>query len=71
LAYDKPTKTWTTTLSDIKNNHTHRCVFLVDGKPSYDASCDGLVAPDDPDETKWQIETPKGPRVMLLFSQTK
>jgi hypothetical protein len=66
-----PTKTWTATLNDIRNNHTHRYVFLVDGKPSYDSTCDGLVVPDDLEEPKWQIETPRGPRVVLLFSQTK
>jgi hypothetical protein len=71
LAYDKPTKTWTATVSDIKNNHTHRYVYVVDGKPCYDSTCDGLAVPDDPVETEWQIQTPRGPRVMLMFSQTK
>ncbi len=71
LAYDKPTKTWTTTLSNIQGNHTHRYVILVDGKPSYDKTCDGLTAPQSPQEERYQIDTPRGPRVMLMFSQTK
>jgi len=71
LSYDPPSKTWQVALNNIKGNRTHRYVILVDGKPSYDKTCDGLVAPQTPDEAKWQIETPRGPRIMLLFSQTK
>jgi hypothetical protein len=71
LAYDNATKTWQGTLNSIQSNHTHRYVMLVDGKPSYDKTCDGLAIPQSPAESQWQIETPKGPRVMLLFSQTK
>ena len=71
LSYDSPTRTWHIALNNIEGNRTHRYVILVDGKPSYDKNCDGLVAPDGPDEPKWQIATQKGPRVMLLFAQTK
>jgi hypothetical protein len=71
LSYDSPTRTWHIALNNIEGNRTHRYVILVDGKPCYDKNCDGLVAPDGPDEPKWQIATQKGPRVMLLFAQTK
>ena len=71
LAYDQPTRTWTVTLNHLQSNHTHRYVVLVDGTPTYDKTCDGLTAPEGPQEAKWQIATPRGPRVMLLFSQTK
>jgi hypothetical protein len=71
LSYDPPTRTWQIILNGIQGNRTHRYVILVDGKPTYDQMCDGLAAPQSPDEAKWQIATPKGPRVMLLFSQTK
>ena len=71
LAYDSPTKTWLTTLNNIQGNHTHHYVVLVDGKPCYDKTCDGLVVPEGPEEEKWQIATPRGPRVMLMFGQTK
>jgi hypothetical protein len=71
LSYDLPTRTWQIALNNIEGNRTHRYVILVDGKPSYDKSCDGLAAPQTPDEAKWQIATPKGPRIMLLFGQTK
>ncbi len=69
LAYNKPTRTWETALS-LKNNHTHRYVFLIDGTPAYDETCDGLTAPQSPTEAKWQIPTAHGPRVMLLFART-
>jgi hypothetical protein len=71
LSYDRPSRTWQITLNGIEGNRTHRYAILVDGKPSYDKTCDGLAAPQTPDEVKWQIDTPKGPRVMLLFAQTK
>jgi hypothetical protein len=71
LSYDRPTKCWHLILRDIVGNRTHRYVLLIDGNPTYDETCDGLVTPQDPQEERWQIETPKGPRVMLLFSQTK
>ena len=71
LSYDPPSKTWQLIQRDIPGNHTHRYVILVDGKPTYDKTCDGLTAPQSLEEARWQLETPKGPRVMLLFSQTK
>ena len=71
LSYDPPSKTWQLILNDVESNRTHRYVILVDGKPSYDKTCDGLAAPQTDDDAKWQIATPKGPRIMLLFSQTK
>jgi len=71
LSYDAPTKTWQLVQREIPGNHTHRYVMLVDGKPSFDKTCDGLAVPLGPEEERWQIETPKGPRVMLMFAQTK
>ena len=71
MVYEPITRTWQATLHNIRSNQTHRYVLLVNGKPSYDQTCDGLAVPEGPDETKWQITTPRGPRVMLLFSQTK
>ena len=71
LSYYPPSRTWQILLNNVEGNRTHRYVILVDGKPSYDQTCDGLTAPKNPDEAKWQIATPKGPRVMLLFGQAK
>ena len=71
LTFDPPTRTWQLILNNIEGNRTHRYVILVDGKSSHDKISDGLVAPQTPDEAKWAIPTPRGFRVMLLFSQTK
>ena len=71
LSFDRPSRTWQIIMENVGGNRTHRYVILVDGKPSYDKTCDGLATPQTPDETEWQITTPKGPRVMLLFGQTK
>jgi len=71
LSFDPPSRTWQIIMENVEGNRTHRYVILVDGKPSYDKACDGLAAPQTPDEAKWQIATPKGPRIMLLFGQTK
>jgi hypothetical protein len=71
LSYDPPSRTWQIILNGVEGNRTHRYVMLVDGKPTYDKTCDGLTAPQTPEEAKWQISTPKGSRVMLLFAQTK
>jgi hypothetical protein len=71
LSYDPPSRTWQVILNNVEGNRTHHYVILVDGKPSFDKTCDGLTPPQSPEEAKWQITTSKGPRVMLLFGQTK
>ena len=71
MAFDKPTQTWHVTMRDVGSNRTHHYVLLVDGKPTFDKTCDGLSAPHGPHEERWQIETHKGPRVMMLFGQAK
>jgi len=71
LAYDNVMRTWTATLRDIQGNHTHRYVMFVNGVPSYDKTCDGLAVPQGPDEERCQIATARGPRVMLMFAQTR
>jgi hypothetical protein len=63
--------TWQVMLHDIRNNHTHRYMILVDGKPVYDRYNDGLAPPQGPEEEQYQIMTDKGPRVFMLSAQTK
>jgi len=46
-------------------------MLLVDGQPTYDKTCDGLAVPRGFDEEQFQFPTEKGPRVMMLFAQTK
>ena len=65
------TGTWQITVPDIQSNRTHHYMLLVDGHPASDKNCDGLAAPDGPQEAQYQLTTPRGPRVLMLFAQTK
>jgi hypothetical protein len=71
LIYDRARDTWQVTLHDIRNNRTHHYMILVDGKPAYDKYNDGLAFPQGSEEEQYQIMTDKGPRVFMLFAQTK
>ena len=62
---------WHVIFNDIPNNRTHHYMILVDGKPAYDKYNDGLALPQKPEEKRYQIMTDKGPRVFMLFAQTK
>lgn len=62
---------WQITLNEIPSHRTHRYVILVDGKPVADDNNDGYVAPEGPLERKYQLMTDKGPRLLMLFAQTK
>jgi hypothetical protein len=46
-------------------------MLLVNGEPAYDKTCDGLAVPHGPEEERYQFMTDKGPRVFMLFAQTK
>lgn len=71
LVRDSVLDAWHVTLHHLQGNRTHHYVLLVDGKPTFDKTCDGLAVPRGPDEERFQIPTDKGPRVMMLFAQTK
>ena len=71
LKYDRTNGIWQLTLHDIPGNRTHNYMLLVNGKPAKDKNCDGLAIPHTPEEKQFQLETPRGPRVFMLFSQTK
>lgn len=62
---------WHVTLHRLQGNRTHHYMLLLDGKPTYDKTCDGLAVPHGLDEERYQIMTERGPRVMMLFAQTK
>jgi hypothetical protein len=62
---------WHVTIHHIPGGKTHHYMYLVDGKPTYDKNCDGLAAPSGPQEEKFALSTPRGPRVFMLFAQTK
>ena len=71
MVRDAITNTWQLTLHGIPGNRTHRYMLLVDGEPIQDRNADGLVVPESFDEQQFQLMTPRGPRVFLLFAQTK
>lgn len=62
---------WHLTVHHIVGNRTHHYMLLVDGKPVHDKMCDGLAVPHGPQEEQFQLMTEKGPRVLMLFAQTK
>jgi hypothetical protein len=71
LTRDGAHDAWQIMLENIRNYHTHRYMILVDGQPAYDKYNDGLAFPQGPEEEQYQIMTDKGPRVFMLFAQTK
>lgn len=71
LTRDSVLDAWHVTLHHIVGNKTHHYMLLVDGKPTYDKNCDGVVAPHSPEEERFQLVTERGPRVHMLFAQTK
>lgn len=71
LARDRITGAWQLALDGISGNRTHRYMLLVDGVPAADKSCDGLAVPEGFGEQQYQLMTARGPRVFLLFAQTK
>ena len=62
---------WHVTMHHIPGNRTHHYMLLVDGKPTFDKTCDGLAVPHGHQEETFQLQTDRGPRVLMLFAQTK
>ncbi len=62
---------WHVTLHHIPGNRTHHYMLLVDGKPVHDKTSDGLAVPHGSQEEYYAIMTEKGPRVFMLFAQTR
>jgi hypothetical protein len=71
LIRDDAQHAWHVTLHDLPVNRTHHYMLLVDGKPVYDEHCDGLVPPGNAREAQYALKTERGPRVLMLFAQTK
>jgi len=71
LERDRGLDAWHVRLDNLQGNRTHHYMLLLDGKPAYDHTCDGLAVPHGPHEEKFQLMTEKGPRVFMLFAQTK
>lgn len=62
---------WHATIHHIPGNKTHHYMILVDGQPVQDKHCDGLAIPHGPQEEQFAIQTARGPRLFMLFGQTK
>jgi hypothetical protein len=71
LTHDAVQNAWTITIDGIAGKKTHHYMLLIDGKPVFDPACDGFACPQGFDEEQFALETEKGPRVLMLFSQTK
>ena len=71
LARDSVLDAWHVTLHHLQGNRTHHYMLLIDGKPTYDKTCDGLAVPHGVEEERFAYPTEKGPRVFMLFAQTK
>lgn len=71
LERDPSGRVWQLTLNNLPGNCTHRYMLLVDGQPAKDANADGLAIPETEQEKAWALTTPRGPRLFMLFSQTK
>jgi len=62
---------WHVMLENIPGNRTHHYMLLADGKPVSDKFSDGLAVPQSAEEEQFAITTARGPRVFMLFAQTK
>ena len=71
LKKDRSSPAWQLALSQIPGHRTHRYMLLVDGQPAPDPLADGLAVPETAPERAWALNTPRGPRLFMLFSQTK
>ena len=71
LHRDSKVDAWHETLHHIPGNRTHHYMLLVDGQPTYDKTCDGLAVPHGQQEEAYKLQTDKGPRVLMLFAQTR
>lgn len=71
MARDGVLDAWHVTLHQIPGNRTHRYMLFVDGNPTQDKHCDGLAAPQGTQEEQHALQTIRGPRVLMLFAQTK
>ena len=71
LSREGAMNSWQVTLPQIPAHHTHHYMLFVDGKPTQDKNCDGLALANGPQEEQYTIATARGPRVFMLFAQTK
>jgi len=71
LKRDNKMDGWHVTVPDVPAHKTHHYMLLVDGQPAHDKNSDGLAVPHGPQEKQYQLMTSRGPRLFMLFAQTK
>jgi len=71
LLRDGALDAWHVTLHNLQCARMHHYMLLVDGQPVRDKYCDGLAVPHGPQEEQFQLMTDRGPRVLMLFAQSK
>lgn len=71
LLKDPKVKTWHATVQNIPGNKTHHYMLLVNGQPTVDKGCDGYALPQGDHEERYALQTARGPRLFMLFAQTK
>jgi hypothetical protein len=71
LERDPRQSAWQGTIDNIPGGRTHHYMLLLDGKPTFDQACDGYAIPHGEHELFYQLQTPKGGRVLMLFAQAK
>ena len=71
LKRDRASGVWQVALHDIPGNRTHHYMLLVNRRPVQDKHADGLAAPHSEEEKRYALTTPRGPRVFMLYSQTR
>jgi len=71
LLRDRALDGWHVTLHNLQCARMHHYMLLVDGQPVRDKFCDGLAVPHGPQEEQYQLMTDRGPRVLMLFAQSK
>lgn len=71
LLRDSTLNAWHVTMQHIPAHKTHHYMLLVDGKPAQDKNSDGLAIPHGAQEEQFALATHRGPRVFMLFAQSK
>jgi hypothetical protein len=71
LVCERKQHAWHVTIHNVPAHKTHHYMLLVDGQPAHDKNSDGLAVPHGPQEERYQLMTSRGPRLFMLFAQTK
>ncbi len=71
LVRDGKVGAWQLTIPNVPAHKMHHYMLLVDGQPAHDKNSDGLAVPHGPQEERYQLMTARGPRLFMLFAQSK